>query len=94
MIIADHVEIVCTDPDCGPACYFCDDGLFGCSVCGSREGATTTHCSKKMMTGEQANLVYAGKLNYRGGVWLQECSEHSPAYWGDEMKMKWIEEPK
>ncbi|QDF18743.1 hypothetical protein SEA_SCENTAE_23 [Gordonia phage SCentae] len=67
----DHVELVCTDDhDDGRPCMFCDGGLFACSVCGSFEGATTTQCPKRRLTGDESDKVYAGALDYRNGQWL------------------------
>jgi hypothetical protein len=79
-ITAAHVAIVCTDRECA-GCMFCDGGLFGCSRCGSFEGATTTDCPGEAMTGEQSDAVYAGDLDYRDGAWVESCSRQSPAFW-------------
>jgi hypothetical protein len=63
-------------------CMFCDDGLFGCSVCGSFEGATTTHCPGRQMYAEYGDRVYRGEVDFRDGEWREgECSRHTPAYW-------------
>ena len=59
-------------------CQFCAGGLFACTVCHSFEGATTTHCPDESMTEHQCNLVYAGKLDYRDGEWVEAGSPHSP----------------
>lgn len=75
-----HVAFVCTCYRTG--CMFCDGGLFACALCNSFEGATTTHCPGEKMTADQSDAVYAGKLDYRNGAWLEACSRHTPAFWG------------
>jgi len=77
--VSQHTPVKCTDPEC-MGCMFCAGGLFGCSVCGALEGATPTHCPKERMTADQVDAVYAGRLNFRGGVWVEEVSESSPAW--------------
>jgi len=69
---------------CG-ACNLCC--LSICKVCGLFEGALTTHCPKTV-TPEQQDLVYEGQLNFRGGEWLAECSEHSPKFWSKRKPTK------
>ena len=59
-------------------CPICEGGLFMCSRCGSAEGATTTECPGERMTWAQVDAVYAGKLDFRGGKWVNECSPHVP----------------
>ena len=47
-----------------------------CSRCGSFEGATTSDCPGARMTGQQIDLVYEGKLDYRHPVgWTHRPSE-------------------
>lgn len=75
-----HIAVVCKVEHDRPGCVFCDGGLFACTVCGSAEGATTTHCPGARMTAEQTEAVYAGTLDFRDGQWREgECSPHTPA---------------
>lgn len=71
--MSDHVAIKCSDNCAG--CMFCYGGLFGCSLCGSFEGATTTQCPAAQMTLEQSDAVYEGRLDYVDGAW-REKSPH------------------
>lgn len=74
----EHVFIDGCEAKCG-SCNLCC--LSVCDACGQYEGGLTTHCpGAKGMTPEQSEAIYAGKLNYRGGIWVTECSEHAPAY--------------
>lgn len=78
----EHTEYVCTKDHDRPGCMFCDGGLFSCSVCGSFEGATTTHCPGQEMYREYGDRVYAGQIDYRDGAWVEgACSPYTPAYW-------------
>lgn len=61
------------------SCPICEGGLFQCSRCNSAEGATTSECPGEKMTWAQVDAVYAGKLDFRGGKWVNECSPHAPA---------------
>lgn len=76
-----HTPVVCT---CRLlTCMFCEGGLFGCSVCGSLESATTTHCPGGRMAAEASDAVYAGTLDFRDGAWREgECSRSSPRWFG------------
>lgn len=71
-----HLPFVCDGCDRG--CMFCDGGLFGCRVCSSFEGATTSQCPGRRMSVEEADAVYAGLLDYRDGSWVDAPSPHSP----------------
>lgn len=80
-----HIQVIhqnCQQPHCA----ICEGGLFICSRCHSAEGATTSECPGQQMTMDQSDAVYAGKLDYRGGQWVDACSPHSPACYrkGDE----------
>jgi hypothetical protein len=57
---------------------FCEGGLFGCVKCGSFEGATTTHCPGYSIYDEKGNDIYAGKIDYRDGEWVEVGSPHTP----------------
>lgn len=50
-------------------CAICEGGLAACVVCGSAEGTLTTECPARLLTDEQTELVYAGKLDYVNGGW-------------------------
>ena len=77
----EHKSGECPSEETGSSCMFCDGGLFGCSVCSSFEGATTTDCPGEKMTAEQNDEVYAGNLDFKDGKWIAECSPHTPAYY-------------
>lgn len=64
-------------------CIYCDGGLSSCDVCGSFEGATTTHCPGRDMTEEERDDVYKGYIDYKNGQWVKTPSKFSPAYWHD-----------
>lgn len=75
----NHVEYVCTSAHTDGSdvyCQFCEGGLFACSVCNAFEGATPSECPGVRMTADQSDAVYAGKLDYRAGRWVQECTVH------------------
>lgn len=71
-----HLPFVCDG--CDRCCMFCDGGLFGCRMCSSFEGATTSQCPGRRMSVEEADAVYAGLLDYRDGSWVDAPSPHSP----------------
>lgn len=73
-----HVDYECERDHEDGTCMFCDGGLFACSRCGSFEGATTTHCPGVKMTADQHDAVYAGKLDFRSGQWVEAGSWHTP----------------
>lgn len=60
------------------SCQFCAGGLFACAVCDSFEGATTTHCPDEPMDRDKAEAVYAGKVDFRDGEWVEAGSPHTP----------------
>lgn len=47
-----------------------EDGLLHCKVCGGGEGSLPTECPGSKMTGAQEDAVYAGTLNFVGGIWV------------------------
>lgn len=53
-------------------CSVCDGGLFMCAVCGCAEGATTTHCPGIQVPGATLDAIYAGRINFRDGMWRHE----------------------
>lgn len=62
---------------CG-SCNLCC--LAVCSICGLYEGALTTHCPNRPVSFEESEVIYQGFKNFRSGLWLDECTEHSPAF--------------
>jgi hypothetical protein len=68
--IADdgHTAVECNCDE--PYCQFCQGGLFACSVCGGLEGSVPTHCPGDAMTYKQNEDVYAGRIDYRDGAWV------------------------
>lgn len=48
--------------------------LDRCPVCGSFEGATTTHCPGRQMGTDEADAVYAAKLDFEDGAWREQPS--------------------
>lgn len=73
-----HTPTQCRDPEC-LGCGFCAGGLDGCDVCGGVEGSMPSTCPGQPMTPAQIDEVYAGRLDYRGGLWVTAPSRHSPA---------------
>lgn len=73
----EHTFIDGCEDKCG-ACNLCC--LSVCSRCGLYEGALTTHCPGENVSMDKSELIYAGKLNYRGGEWVEELSEHTPRW--------------
>lgn len=43
----------------------CDNGLGGCSVCGTFEGQMPTDCPARTMTERERELVLNGEIDYR-----------------------------
>jgi len=50
--------------------YDREDGLQHCKVCNGGEGSLPTDCPGTKMTAWQDEAVYAGSLNFAGGVWV------------------------
>jgi hypothetical protein len=84
----DHRFIDGCKDKCG-CCNLCC--LAVCDVCGLFEGALTTHCPGKPVSFENSERIYRGELNFRGGIWLAECSEHTPR-WFDQHATEWREQ--
>ena len=61
------------------ACSICDGGLSVCTVCGLIEGSLTTDCPGKPSHALYGDNIYAGKIDFKGGKWVSECSPHTPA---------------
>jgi len=77
-----HIPFICPgNHEDWNACQFCEGGLSACAVCGAFEGATTTHCPGSRIHDSFWDVVYAGKLDYRFGRWIDHPSRFSPAWW-------------
>lgn len=65
----DHIEYKC---QCSRErhCYFCDGDLFMCTVCTGAEGSLPTERPGRQMTAEEADAVYAGKLDFINRAWV------------------------
>jgi len=50
----------------------CDGGLTICKVCKSYEGGLTTDCPGEVVSYEKSGEVYAGKIDFRDGQWVEE----------------------
>lgn len=61
-----------------PYCFICEGGLALCKHCGGLEGALPTECPGVSMTQAQIDAVYAGKLDYRNGQWMEGVSNFCP----------------
>ncbi len=59
----------CGNADCGGSCNLCC--LAVCKVCKAYEGSLTTECPLVIATSEQQDLVYAGKLDFINGKWVE-----------------------
>ncbi len=46
-----------------------DDDLASCTVCGGGEGSLPTHCPGTRMSSDEADDVYAGRLDFKNGKW-------------------------
>ena len=53
--------------------YDREDGLAHCKVCNGGEGSLPTDCPGEQMSAETEELVYAGSLDYRDGVWVDKA---------------------
>lgn len=75
--MSDHKFITECKDKCGH-CFICNCGY--CGECGLYEGALTTQCPGKQVSSARSEEVYKGLINFRGGIWLKECSEQSPEF--------------
>jgi len=64
-----HTKYKCKQPCEKYYCYFCQGGLFMCTVCHGAEGTLTTDCPEYYICEEIQELCYAGKLDYIDGMW-------------------------
>ena len=63
---------------CGgrPFCPICEGGLACCRACGLYEGSLTTDCSGYECFKEKSDEVYAGKIDFRDGKWVDGVTIH------------------
>jgi hypothetical protein len=54
-----------------PGCMICEGGLALCERCGCLEGTIPTECPGEPVPSEKQDLIYAGKLDYRNGRWVE-----------------------
>lgn len=54
-----------------PHCNICDGGLAFCEVCKGAEGSLPTECPGRVMTDEEEADVYAAKIDFKGGRWIE-----------------------
>lgn len=60
-------------------CPICEGGLALCTVCGGLEGGLTSECCGRVLTSEECDDVYAGKIDFRDGNWVQAPSPRCPS---------------
>jgi hypothetical protein len=48
-----------------------EDGLLLCKVCNGGEGSLPSECPGGRMSDDEEAKVYAGRIDFRGGAWLQ-----------------------
>ena len=73
-----------TPTECGcdnEFCNICVGGLDVCSVCGLFEGGLTTHCPGVKAYGK-SDEVYAGKIDFRDGQWVEGVTIHMQHIYG------------
>lgn len=63
-----NIVYECIREDCGGTCFGCTIGH--CSACGQSEGGLATECPGVIITAEQADEIYAGKIDFVGGQWM------------------------
>ena len=62
-------------------CPICDGGLSVCTVCGLIEGSLTTDCPGYNCWSDKNEDIYAGKIDFINGEWVNKISPHSPKYY-------------
>lgn len=62
-------------------CPICEGGLSVCTVCGLAEGSLTTHCPGLNVFHDKSNDIYNGKIDFKDGAWVNQCSPYSPEFW-------------
>lgn len=80
---------------CDGTCMWCDGGLEVCDVCGSFEGATTTHCPGADMDRLTRDKVYVTDMDFVNGAWcrnprkrgLTSCFEEVRKHYRGMMEM-------
>ena len=51
-------------------CKTCRGGLAWCDVCHTGEGAMPTHCPGRHITTDEADSIYACRLDFKDGQWI------------------------
>lgn len=72
----NHTFKDCGRDSCGGNCAGCQ--LAICSVCGLIDGSLTTDCPGVPSYAEKSDDVYAGRIDFVDGVWVEQCSRQSP----------------
>lgn len=63
-----QMEYTCIREDCGGSCMGCTLGT--CKNCGTYEGGLATECPGVRISEQQADDIYAGKIDFINGVWI------------------------
>jgi hypothetical protein len=50
------------------------EGCSACRICGGFEGTLTRECPGRKTTNDEQDAIYAGKIDFRGGAWVNEPS--------------------
>jgi hypothetical protein len=69
-----HTEYKCKQPCTTLHCNYCEGGLFFCTVCKCAEGTLASECPGEKVDSDKEELIYDGKLDYRGGKWVEKPS--------------------
>ena len=75
-----------TSKTCGcsnPYCVVCVGDLAVCRVCGLYEGSLTTECPGVQCYSEKSSDVYAGKIDFRNGQWVEGVTKHMQHIYGE-----------
>ncbi len=65
-------------------CWICRGGLAVCNVCGLYEGSLTTDCPGVQSYDDYSSLVYAGKIDFRNGKWVDGYTIHMAHIYGEK----------
>ena len=66
------MDYTCIREDCGGTCFGCTLGV--CKGCGQYEGGLATECPGVRISEEQAQAIYAGKIDFKDGKWITPLS--------------------
>lgn len=69
--MSDHSFHKCQDEKC----YACSGDLAWCIECRGAEGTLPTECPGEPMGSERAEDVYRGRVDFRGGAWVDLKSD-------------------